>query len=56
MIVGPRGDVLASGGSTVGVIRADLDASDVAAERSQEPVLVNRRPDLYPNLASRSRD
>lgn len=55
MIVGPRGDVLASGGSTAGVIRADIDASDVAAERRQEPVLINRRPDLYPNLASRSR-
>jgi predicted amidohydrolase len=55
MIVGPRGDVLATGGSSVGVIRADVEASDVAAERSQEPVLINRRPDLYPNLASRGR-
>jgi len=54
MIVGPRGDVLASAGSSEGVIVAELDAGVVAAERRQEPVLSNRRPELYPHLADRS--
>jgi predicted amidohydrolase len=54
MIVGPRGDILASAGSSASVIQAELDASQVEAERRQEPVLVNRRPDLYPHLASRT--
>lgn len=52
MIVGPRGDVLASAGREPGVISAELDARRVVAERGQEPVLANRRPDLYPHLAS----
>lgn len=53
MIVGPRGNVLAAAGREPGVIRAELDAAAVAAERRQEPVLVNRRPDLYRRLAER---
>ncbi|MGH2446964.1 MAG: carbon-nitrogen hydrolase family protein [Candidatus Limnocylindria bacterium] len=56
MIVGPRGDVLASGGRSVSVIIADLDTAEMAGERRQEPVLANRRPDLYPRLAPRSGD
>ena len=55
MIVGPRGDVLASAGREPGVISAELDPQRVAAERRQEPVLANRRPDLYPHLAESSR-
>jgi len=52
MIVGPRGQVLAAAGTVdPTVIRATLEPADVAAERRQEPVLVNRRPDLYSHLA-----
>lgn len=55
MIVGPRGDVLASAGREPGFISAELDAGRVVAERHQEPVLANRRPDLYPHLAGSTR-
>lgn len=51
MIVGPRGQVLAAAGSDEPtVIRATLDPAEIVAERRQEPVLVNRRPDLYRRL------
>lgn len=53
MIVGPRGDVLAAAGRDSAVIVAELDAARVDAERRQEPVLENRRPDLYGRLAHR---
>ena len=55
MIVGPRGDVLASAGRAPGIISAELDGQRVVAERQQEPVLANRRPDLYPHLAGSTR-
>ncbi len=52
MIVGPRGQVLTAADPVEPiVIHADLDAADIAAERLQEPVLANRRPELYPHLA-----
>ena len=52
MIVGPRGQVLAAaGGGDPEVIRAELDAQLTTDERLQEPILVNRRPGLYPHLA-----
>lgn len=52
MIVGPKGQVLAAAGPhDAVVIDAELDSAEVAAERRQEPVLLNRRPDLYPHLA-----
>ncbi|MGH2418737.1 MAG: carbon-nitrogen hydrolase family protein [Candidatus Limnocylindria bacterium] len=55
MIVDPRGDVLVAAGTTSpAVIRALLEPAAVAAERSQEPVLVNRRPDLYSHLAAQT--
>lgn len=53
MIVGPRGDVLAAAEREATVIVAELDPQRVDAERRQEPVLENRRPDLYTHLAQR---
>jgi predicted amidohydrolase len=54
MIAGPRGQVLASTGSDgPAVVRANLEPAEAAAERRQEPVLVNRRPDLYRHLLAR---
>lgn len=53
MIVGPRGNVIAAlGNDGTGVIHAELDVADAVAERTQEPVLENRRPDLYPHLGA----
>lgn len=52
MIVGPRGEVLAAAAREgPEIIGAVLDPARVAAERQQEPVLANRRPELYPHLA-----
>jgi predicted amidohydrolase len=54
MIVGPQGDVLAAAGrDRPEVIQAILDPARVTTEREQEPVLANRRPELYPHLARR---
>ncbi|MGH2380560.1 MAG: carbon-nitrogen hydrolase family protein [Candidatus Limnocylindria bacterium] len=54
MIVGPQGDVLAAAGRTEAeIIQAVLDPARATAEREQEPVLANRRPELYSHLARR---
>lgn len=54
MIAGPRGQVLASTGADgPAIVRATLEPAEAAAERRQEPVLVNRRPDLYRHLLAR---
>jgi predicted amidohydrolase len=54
MIVGPRGDALAAAaGGEPEIIQAVLDLARVEAERAQEPVLSNRRPELYPHLTGR---
>jgi predicted amidohydrolase len=54
MIVGPRGDILAAAaGGEPEIIQAVLDPARVDAERAQEPVLSNRRPELYPHLTGR---
>lgn len=51
MIVGPRGQQLAvAGPSAPEVIVAEVDPAQAIAERKQEPVLLNRRPDLYSHL------
>jgi predicted amidohydrolase len=55
MIVGPRGEMLASAGDGVDVIVAALEDGAASAERDQEPALANRRPELYPHLADPSR-
>lgn len=46
-IHGPRGEPLASGGDTPGLVTADVDFSDVRAWRTQFPALHDRRPDVY---------
>ena len=55
MIVGPRGELLASAGEDVDVIIAELASDAASAERAQEPALANRRPELYPHLGGPSR-
>lgn len=55
MIVDPRGDILAEAGSDhATVITAPLDLARIDGERRQEPVLSNRRPELYQHLPSRA--
>ena len=50
LIAGPRGDVLAVAGPDQGVIGARIDLSRIESERRQEPIFVNRRPELYSRL------
>ncbi len=51
MIVSPRGEVLArAGAQNPEVIEAVIDVGEISGERSQEPILANRRPELYPRL------
>lgn len=47
LIVDPRGDVLAEAGTREEVLVAELDLDIGAAERTREPSLRLRRPDLY---------
>jgi predicted amidohydrolase len=47
LIAGPRGEVLARGGTDEGAIRASLDLSAIERERQREPALGLRRPELY---------
>lgn len=55
MLVDPRGEVLAeANGTSPEVLVVGIDLDRIAAERAQEPVLANRRPDLYRRLASGS--
>lgn len=51
MIVGPRGEVLASAGTGMATIRACIDLGAVLEERRREPALRLRRPELYPGRA-----
>ncbi len=50
LVAGPRGDVLAAAGTGEEIILAALDLSRIDAERRQEPVFLNRRPELYRRL------
>jgi len=53
VVVDPRGDLLASAGSSeVGEILARVDLTHVETERTREPALANRRPELYAHLAA----
>lgn len=47
LVVDPRGDVLAAAGTEEEIILATLDLGAVEAERSREPALHLRRPELY---------
>lgn len=47
LVVDPRGDVLASAGTEETVLRASLDLDAIGWERTREPALRLRRPDLY---------
>lgn len=47
LVSGPRGEVLAAAGEDETVLRARLDLGAVARERSTEPALSLRRPELY---------
>ena len=47
LIVDPRGDVLAEGGTGDEVVRATVDLAAIADERRREPSLGLRRPELY---------
>ncbi len=47
LIAGPRGEVLATADTGPTVLRATLDLDAIGAERSREPSLRTRRPDLY---------
>lgn len=51
LICGPRGDLLANAESEEGVLRARLDLDLVQLERTQEPALRMRRPELYRGAA-----
>jgi predicted amidohydrolase len=54
LIADPRGAVLASAGAEPAVLRARLDLSVIADERSREPALHMHRPDLYEHAAGGS--
>jgi predicted amidohydrolase len=47
MVVDPWGTVVAQAADTVGIVRAELDLTRVAAVRRQIPALANRRPETY---------
>lgn len=47
LIVGPRGEVLATAGTDESSIQASLDLSAIERERQREPALGLRRPELY---------
>lgn len=47
LIVGPRGEVLATAGVEETAIRASLDLGAIERERQREPALRLRRPELY---------
>lgn len=47
LIVDPRGDVLARAGTRDEVIRATIDLGEIERERTREPSLGLRRPELY---------
>lgn len=47
LIVGPRGDVLAEGDGSEGVITAELDLRQVADSRRQIPIFADRAPQAY---------
>ncbi|MGH8823829.1 MAG: carbon-nitrogen hydrolase family protein [Jiangellaceae bacterium] len=47
LVTDPRGEVIASAGEEETVLRARLDLGAIAAERSREPALGLRRPELY---------
>jgi predicted amidohydrolase len=47
LVTDPRGEVIASAGEDETVLRARLDLGAIAAERSREPALGLRRPELY---------
>lgn len=49
-IVDPRGTVLATTGDATGWAIAELDLTQQQRERRQEPVLAQRRPELYARL------
>jgi len=54
LVSDPRGDVLAAAGQQETVLRARLDLDAVHRERTQEPALRMRRPDLYGSLGDDS--
>jgi len=47
LIVDPRGEVLARGGTGDEVVRATIDLAEIEREREREPALGLRRPELY---------
>jgi predicted amidohydrolase len=47
LIVDPRGDVLAAAGTGDEAVRATIDLEAIARERTREPALALRRPELY---------
>lgn len=47
LIVGPRGDVLATVGAGEAAVRASIDLGAIEREREREPALRLRRPELY---------
>jgi predicted amidohydrolase len=46
-VAGPDGLITAQAGTGAGMLFAEIDPSVIAAERKDNPVLADRRPDLY---------